>query len=144
MLKDGKLSLLFMQGHGPALSPDEKYLYLTGVPNGIMRYDIQPDDSLANGRLFVDMSGQSPAPGGPDGIIVDRDGNLYSGGPGGMWIINPQGKHIGTIRLPLHAIGFAFGDSDLKTLYILDQRDLLKIRLRVPGVLHPLASRPSQ
>jgi gluconolactonase len=138
MLKDGNLRLLQTQGHGPALSPDEKYLYLTGVPNGIMRYEIQPDGTLANGHLFVDMSGEKPAPGGPDGITVDRDGNVYSGGPGGLWIINPEGKHIGTILFPLHVINVALGDRDLKTLYILDQRDLLKIRLRVPGVLHPL------
>ena len=149
MLKDGKVTLLEQRGHGVTLSPDQKVLYVGtnkpgvgGSPAGgiIMRYDIQADDTLANGRVLVDMSGPRPpgeVSGGPDGFAVDREGNIYSGGPGGMWIINPQGKHIGTIILPQSTTNVGFGGQDMKTLFLLDRRNLLKIQLKIAGVLPP-------
>jgi gluconolactonase len=105
-----------------------------------MRYDIRPDDTLTNGKVFVDMSGvkaSNGVPGGPDGFTVDREGNLYSGGPGGTWIISPSGKHIGTILLPASTTNVGFGGSDLKTLYLLDRRNVLKVHLNVAGVMPP-------
>jgi sugar lactone lactonase YvrE len=89
---------------------------------------------LENGRVFVDMSGQK---GAPNGMAVDREGNVYSGGPGGLWIMDPSGKHIGTIPLPAIPANAVFGAPDLKTLYIMDARNLLQIRLKVPGMLLP-------
>lgn len=129
------------QSHGVALSPDEKSFYLTTYGSqAIVRYDVQPDDTLANPRVFIDMSSDESGHktrGAPNGVAVDREGNVYSGGPGGMWIMNASGKHIGTIPLPALAAGFAFGDPDLKTLYIMDSRNLLQVRLKVPGMLLP-------
>jgi gluconolactonase len=90
--------------------------------------------------VFVDMAGDATGHavrGAPNGMAVDRDGNVYAGGPGGMWIMNAGGKHIGTIPLPAIAAGFAFGDADLKTLYIMDSRNLLQVRVKVAGMLLP-------
>lgn len=147
-IKDGKVSLAIAEhGHGIAFSPDEKHLYITGInppragggpPGGyIMRYDVRADDTLTDGRMFMNM----PGPGIPDGLTVDSEGNVYSGGPGGVWVINPQGKHIGTIPLPASCTNLVFGGPDLKTLYLLDSRNLLQIRVNVPGV--PLPGRLS-
>ena len=80
-----------------------------------MSYDVEPDDTLTNERLFIDMSGDN-APGGPDGLTVDSQGNVYAGGPGGMWVMDPHGKHIGTLLLPQSSTNIGFGDADLKTL----------------------------
>jgi gluconolactonase len=137
MIKDGIVTVAIAdRGHGLAFSPDEKFFYVTGIGNTIMRYDVQPDDSLANPRVFIDMSGEK-ARGAPNQVAVDREGNVYSGGPGGLWIMNPSGKHIGTIALPAVAAGVVFGGTDLKTLYIMDSRNLLQLRVKVPGMLLP-------
>jgi gluconolactonase len=136
MIKDGKVSLAIADhGHGLAFSPDERLFY-AGIGTTIMRYDVQPDDTVANGGVFIDMSGEK-ARGGPNQLAVDREGDVYSGGPGGLWIMNPSGKHIGTIPLPAIAAGLAFGGPDLRTLYIIDSRNLLQVRLNVPGMLLP-------
>jgi gluconolactonase len=137
LLKDGRLQLLDKEPlggnpNGIALSHDEKYLYVTAHPR-ILRYDLKPDGTVANRHVFVDMSG-SKGPGSADGLKVDRNGNVYSTGPGGVWIISPDGKHLGTIHTPINSLNVGFGDADGKTLYITARRNLYRIRLNVPGV----------
>jgi gluconolactonase len=138
LIKDGAVKMLlsdYRTPNGLAFSPDEKVLYVNDTQRRlIMRYDVQPDDTLANGRVFVDMTSDK-TPGNPDGMKVDALGNLYSTGPGGVWIMSPEGKHIGTIRLPETGTNMNFGDPDGKTLYITDRRSLAKIRLKVVGAL---------
>jgi gluconolactonase len=124
------------QSHGVAFSPDEKVFYATAYGSqAIMRYDVKSDDTLENPHVFVDMAGQK---GAPNGMAVDREGNVYSGGPGGLWIMNSSGKHIGTIPLPAIPANAVFGGADLKTLYIMDARNLLQVHLKVPGLLMPM------
>jgi gluconolactonase len=103
-----------------------------------MRYDILPDDTVANGRLFVAH--------GSDGLRVDRKGNLYSssgGTPGVIQITSPEGKPLGRLHLPqpvgeprarVCATNMAFGDSDNRGLYITACTHLFKLRLKAPGV----------
>jgi gluconolactonase len=138
LIKDGAIKMLindYRTPNGLALSPDEKVLYVNDSQRRlIMRYDVQADDTLANGKVFMDMSGEKMS-GNPDGMKVDTLGNLYSTGPGGVWIMSPQGKHIGTILLPENGTNMNFGDADGKTLYITDRRSLVKIRLKVTGAL---------
>jgi gluconolactonase len=59
---------------------------------------------------------------------------LYVSGPGGLWILSPEGKHLGTIRGPELAANFAFGDADGKTLYMTARTGLYRMRLDIPGI----------
>ena len=137
---DGKqLNLLTTDLKGPnglAFSPDEKYFYVDNWDldrKVVMRYDVQPDGSIASGKIFFDMT----ASGGEDaldGMKVDQQGNLYVSGPGGIWILSPEGKHLGTISGPEHAHNFAWGDDDGKTLYMCARTGLYRIRLSIPGI----------
>jgi gluconolactonase len=120
--------------NGLAFSPDEKFLYIAeSGKKQWLRYRVQADGSLTDGILFLDAS-TDPAEGGPDGIRVDIEGNVYGSGPGGVWIISPQGKHIGTIKVPERVSNVAWGDKDGKTLYITASTSLYRIKLKVPGV----------
>jgi len=137
-IKDGAVSLAVSgQAHGVAFSPDEKFAYVTFYGNqAITRYEVLPDGAFGNGTVFMDTSGQSTR-GAPNGMAIDREGNVYSAGPAGLWITNSAGKHIGTIPLPALPANAVFGGSDLKTLYILDSRNLLQVRLKVAGTALP-------
>ncbi|MGH9355547.1 MAG: SMP-30/gluconolactonase/LRE family protein [Terriglobia bacterium] len=136
-LANGKLQLIykdFKTPNGIAFSPGEKYLYIDdSATKTYWRFDVQPDGSIANGKLFFDMS-KSKEAGVPDGMKVDQDGNIYGVGPGGIWILSPQGKHLGTIKPPEDPANLAWGDSDGKTLYITARTGLYRIRLNIPGI----------
>jgi gluconolactonase len=137
MWKDGKLTLVakdMPMVNGLAFSPDEKFLYVNGSrDNYVNRYDVRADDTLANGKLFIDLSKESER-GITDGMRVDTKGNLYETGPGGVWIISPEGKHLGTIRAPEQATNMGFGDADKKTLYIAARTGIYRIRVNTPGI----------
>jgi gluconolactonase len=120
--------------NGIVFSPDEKILYIADSGKKIwMSYEVHPDGSVSDGKLLLDASGQKE-PGVPDGIRVDRQGNIYGAGPGGVWIISPEGKHLGTIKVPEVVSNVAWGDADGKTLYITASTSLYRIKLAVAGV----------
>jgi len=98
-----------------------------------MRYEVQADGSLKSGKLFFDMT-KAPGEDAIDGMKVDKAGNLYVSGPGGLWIISPQGKHLGTIIPPKHPHNFAWGDADGKSLYLCAKSGLYRMPLNVEGV----------
>jgi len=98
-----------------------------------MRYQVKPDGTLANGKVFFDMT-SAEGEDALDGMKVDQKGNLYVSGPGGLWIISPDGKHLGTIIGPEHPHNFAWGDDDGKTLYLCAKTGLYRIRLNIPGL----------
>jgi gluconolactonase len=120
--------------NGIAFSPDEKYLYVnnSGPKKIWMRYRVQADGSLTDANVFYDAT-SDPRPGGPDGMKVDRLGNLYSTGPGGIWIFSPEGKPLGVILTPERAANVNWGGADRKTLYITATSSIYRIRLKVPG-----------
>src|SRR5229473_4991183 len=132
MWKDGKLTLLINDipnTNGLAFSPDEKFLYVNGSRDKYLkRYDVKPDGTLTKGVMFIDMR-NDPAPGITDGLKVDVKGNVWETAPGGVWIISPEGKHLGTIRTPELAANVEFGDPDHKTLYIAARTSIYKIRV---------------
>jgi gluconolactonase len=141
---DGKqVQLLTTELKGPnglAFSPDEKYFYVDNWDEKkkiIMRYEINSEGTLANGKVFFDMT-SVPGEDALDGMKIDQKGNLYVSGPGGLWIVSPEGKHLGTIVGPEHPHNFAWGDDDGKTLYLCARTGLYRIRLNVPGIRPPL------
>ena len=141
LLKGDKLQLAAkdLRPNGLAFTPDEKYIYLvdgTGGKKTIVRYAVNPDDTFGAGGLFMDMTSDK-APGGPDGMKVDQKGNLYSTGPGGVWIMSPDGKHLGTILTAELPANLAFGDADYKTLYLTARTGLYRIRLKIAGIPTP-------
>jgi gluconolactonase len=118
--------------NGMAFSPDEKYLYVTNsLVKNVLRFDVVAD-GIANEKVLIDMSGE-PGEGVPDGVKLDQKGNVYSTGPGGVWIISPSGKHLGTIMTPKHVNNLAFGGDDLKTLYMAAFGALYRIKMKVAG-----------
>ncbi len=137
MLKGGVLRPVergLLTPNGLAFSPDEKYLYVNDTrTRTIWRYDVQPDDTLANGHVFVDMD-SDPAPGVPDGMKVDKNGFIYDSGPGGIWVLSPDGRHLGTLLTPDVVSNLAFGEPDGKTLFITLHTGLYRIRLNNPGI----------
>ena len=135
---NGRLQLLIKdlpRPNGIAFSPDEKVLYVNNSePKKIwMRYAVKPDGTLTDGKLFFDATSDTRS-GAPDGMKVDQQGNLYSTGPGGIWIFSPDGKHLGTIDMPEKAGNVAWGDADHKTLYITASSSVYRIALNIPGV----------
>ena len=138
-LQNGKLRLVTTDLSGPngiAFSPDERYLYVTNWDEKkkvIMRYESQPDGTVKNGMIFFDMT-SAPGEDALDGMKVDQKGNLYVSGPGGLWIISAEGKHLGMVIAPKHPHNMAWGDDDGKSLYLCARDGLYKMRFNVPGI----------
>ncbi|HTT05243.1 MAG TPA: SMP-30/gluconolactonase/LRE family protein [Steroidobacteraceae bacterium] len=145
MIKDGKLSLVIndvKNTNGLAFSPDEKYLYVNGSQDKyIKRYEVQPDDTVTHGTMLIDMH-EDKAPGITDGMRVDARGNIWSSGPGGIWVISPQGRHLGTILLPQTAANVSFGDPDWKSLYVAARGTIYRIRTLSVGQPCPTCTGP--
>jgi gluconolactonase len=120
--------------NGIAFSPDEKSLYIADSGKHVwMKYPVNADGTVGEGTVFFDAN-IDKTPGSPDGIRVDKNGNLYGSGPGGVWILSPEGKHLGTIKIPEVVSNVAWGDADGKTLYITASTSLYRIKLKVIGV----------
>jgi gluconolactonase len=75
-----------------------------------------------------------PRPGDPDGMKIDEKGNIYSAGPGGVWIFSPEGKHLGTLDIPERVGNVAWGGADHKTLYVAASSSIYRIKLTVAGI----------
>jgi len=134
---DGKLTLLaedFDRPNGLAFSPDEKTLYIADSSSRahIRAFDVKPDGTLANGRVFIEM--KIGEPGAPDGMKVDEKGNLWATGQGGVWVIDPKGTLLGIIRAPEIPANCAWGEKDGKTLYMTARTGLYRIRTNAKGI----------
>jgi gluconolactonase len=137
-LINGELKLVARELTGPnglAFSPDEKYLYVDNwdvARKVIMRYEVAPDGSLHDPVTFLDLT-SVPGEQAFDGLKVDARGNVYAAGPGGLLVISPQGRQLGTIRLSEQPANLAWGDKDRQTLYVTARTGLYRVRLLVPG-----------
>jgi gluconolactonase len=131
---DGRLTLLTTDLKGPnglAFSPDERTLYVANWDERrkiVMAWDVAADGSIGNGRTFADMTA-APGEEALDGLKVDSRGHVFVSGPGGLWIYAPDGRHLGTIRLPELAANMAWGDGDGRTLYLAARTGLYRMRL---------------
>ena len=120
--------------NGLAFSPDETTFYIANSDEKRkvwMRYDVKPDGTVANGRVFADVTAEKED-GLPDGMKVDTLGNVYGSGPGGVWVFSPEGKHLGTIKPPETPANCAWAE-DGKTLYITARTGVYRIKLAVAG-----------
>ena len=120
--------------NGIAFSPDEKSLYVNDIrAKKVVRFDVNTDGTLANGKAFIDMNADK-RPGNPDGMKIDSKGNIWDSGPGGIWVVSPEGKHLGTILTPDRLSNLAWGDADGMTLYGTSQSMVIRVRTKVAGV----------
>lgn len=137
-LINGELKLVSTDLTGPnglAFSPDEKYLYVDNWDEKrkvILRYAVHPDGALSDGQVFLDATKESGEDAW-DGMKIDVQGNLYLSGPGGLWIISQEGKHLGTIVGPEHPHNLAWGGEDHKSLYLAAQTGLYRLAVKQPG-----------
>jgi gluconolactonase len=138
----GTMSLLvddFVLPNGLAFSPDESVLYINDSRRGHIRaFELMPNGMLAKqtDRVFADLRGAEP--GVPDGMKVDVEGNVYCGGSGGLWIMDPNGKKLGRIVHGAPATtNLAFGGGDWKTLYFTSRNHLGAVAVKVPGIPVP-------
>ena len=135
--------------NGLALSPDEKTMYVAisrldencidekergeVCPHQYIRsFDVQPDGSLSNNRIFADMS--SAEDGVPDGMKVDVEGRIFCTGAGGCWIFDSDGNHLGTIKLQEVPANLAFGGPDRRDLFFTARTSVYLLRTHTPGL----------
>ncbi len=123
--------------NGLALSPDKRTLYIANTRSNryVHAIEIDANGNYIRRRIFADFSGDEP--GFPDGMKVDSAGRVFCTGPGGIWVVEPDGTHIGTIQFPEQAINMAFGGDDLCTLFVTAHTSVYTVRVKTPGQPHP-------
>jgi gluconolactonase len=129
----------FAAPNGLCQSPDGRLMYVNDTERAHIRvFDISSDGSLGNGRMFVEDIGTGDlAEGVPDGMKVDAAGNVYVTGPGGVWVIDSAGKHLGTIAVPEVVGNINWGAPDWQTLFICASTSLYSVRTAVSGAVSP-------
>lgn len=135
---DGSLTLLvddFNQPNGLAFSPDESVLYIGDSGDKIIkRFAVASDGSIGGGELFCDMRPVDLV-GVPDGMKVDTEGRLWTTGAGGVWVIAPDGTHLGTFETAEHAANLTFGGPDFSSLFLTAQTSVYRVETNVRGVV---------
>ncbi len=141
LARNGTLTLLTKEltfPNGIGLAPDNQTLYVA-VSDAkraiIMAYDVQTDGTIANGRVFFDATSLASAErkGVPDGLKVDKSGNVFATGPGGVLVLSPDGKHLGTILTGQATANCAFGGADGSTLYMTAHMILCRVKTSTKG-----------
>lgn len=136
--KSGDVQLLtrdLTQPNGLAFSPDGKYFYVDDSEKKVIWvYRFHPDGSISDGRIFGTEDGPSDE-GVPDGMRVDKEGNLFVVGPKGIWVWSAAGIHLGTIELPEQPANLAWGGRDNSTLYITATKSVYTIETRAHGFI---------
>ncbi|MEI6486808.1 MAG: SMP-30/gluconolactonase/LRE family protein [Sphingomonadales bacterium] len=132
--------------NGIGFSPDGKKLYISNSePEMFVNvYDVNADGSVSKARRFITYPGPNPVD-VPDGLKVDSAGNVWASGPGGIRIINEDGKVLGQIKTPDRAqANMIWGGDDLKTLYIMGAGNVYKLRTEVAGQKPLYAKAPAK
>src|ERR1700686_2589517 len=121
------------QPNGLAFSPDGKHFYVDDSEKRNIRvYDVAADGELKNGRIFGEEPG-GKHDGVPDGIKVDKNGNLFVTGPKGIWVWDAKGNHLGTIVTPEQPANLTWGDKDYRTLYITATTPVYRLTTKTQG-----------
>jgi gluconolactonase len=139
MVRGSTVTLVTSDLRGPnglAFSPDERYLYVGNWDperKVVMRYRVDESGAASHGEVLSDMTG-AEGEDAIDGLKVDQAGNLYVCGPGGIWVLSPEGRHLGSLRLPESPHNLAWGDHDARTLYVTALTSIYRLRLTIPGI----------
>jgi gluconolactonase len=127
----------FDRPNGLAFSPDELRLYVADTPRyHLRRFDVRPDGGIEGGEVFAQLPAEA-GEGRPDGMKVDVEGNLYTTGPGGLWIVAPDGVLLAHLRFPERTANCAWGDEDYRSLFVTATSSVYRIRACIPGVPVP-------
>jgi gluconolactonase len=145
---NGELQLVverdeYEQPNGLCFSPDESLLYINDTPRAHIKvYDVRDDGSLENGRMFFEGIGSGVIEEGiPDGMKCDERGNIWVTGPGGVWVISPDGEHLGTIEVPENVGNLSWGGDDWHTLFMPSTTSLYRNRTKVGPAPQPYIQR---
>jgi len=129
----------FDMPNGLCFSPDESLLYVNDTPNARIRvYDVAADGSLSNGRVFADGIGDGVIENGVvDGMKCDERGNIWVSGPGGVWVFNPAGEHLGVIETHENIGNLGWGGAGWRTLFIAASTSVYRIETKVASARLP-------
>ncbi len=123
---------MFSQPNGLCFSPDETRLYINDTEQANIRvFDVKPDGSLANGRIFASGISDSLKTGVPDGMKCDSSGNVWVTAPGGLWVYAPDGKHMGKVSIPELAANLHWGGADWRTLYVCATTSVYAVQTKI-------------
>jgi gluconolactonase len=123
------------QPNGLAFSPDGKHFYVDDSEKRNIRvYDVAADGTIANGRIFGEEPG-GKGDGVPDGMKVDKNGNIFVTGPKGIWVWDAKGNHLGTIVMPEQPANLTWGGNDYRTLYITATTSVYRLEMKTQGFL---------
>jgi gluconolactonase len=123
----------FANPNGLCFSLDEAQLFVNDTPRGHIRvFDVLPDGGLTNGRVWAVLTGKGK--GRPDGMKFDSNETLFCVGPGGVHVFAPNATCLGVLLIPEHTANFAWGDPDLRSLYITASTSVYRVRVNVPGL----------
>ncbi|HWC00704.1 MAG TPA: SMP-30/gluconolactonase/LRE family protein [Bryobacteraceae bacterium] len=121
----------FERPNGVALSPNQQQLYVAdSAKRNVRVYDVSGDGALRNGKVFAEL--KSDAKGAPDGLKTDEAGNVWVAGPGGVWVFDKAGSHLGTIATPETPSNCNWGEG-FHGLYVTAQKSVYKIPVKVSG-----------
>jgi gluconolactonase len=123
----------FDRPNGLCFSLDGRRLFVNDTARQHIRvFDVRPNGTLAGGAVWAETKGEGK--GAPDGMKLDSAGNVYCCGPGGIHVFSPEGVDLGVIQVPEYTANFAWGDADLRSLYVTASTSLYRIRTVVPGL----------
>lgn len=133
----GRLSLLaddFAQPNGLCFSVDESRLFVNDTERGHIRvFEVAGAETLSGGEVWAEVTGEGD--GAPDGLKVDRDGNVYCCGPGGLHVFAPDATCLGVIRVPEVVANFTWGDEDMRSIFLTASTSLYRARSNTPGLV---------
>jgi gluconolactonase len=130
----------FGEPNGLCFSPDESLLYVNDTPRAHIRvFDVQPDGTIANGRMFAENIGDGDLEKGGlvDGMKCDERGNIWVTGPGGVWVFSPDGEHLGVVEIPESVGNLTFGGPDWTWLFVPASTSLYRVKTKVRGHAEP-------
>ncbi len=130
----------FGEPNGLCFSPDESLLYINDTPNANIRvFDVQPDGTIANGRMFAANIGDGDlAKGGlVDGMKCDERGSIWVSGPDGVWVFASSGEHLGVVGIPESVGNLHWGGPDWTWMFVPASTSLYRFETKVAGRREP-------